>query len=124
LYAIFLNGKNETALLSTVICDMEVPFMTGLTVYKGLDIVLSMTPLWITRSPTAIHVNIINVKKTAQIRFHTKKMNDNKNMDSTISRPLYTGVKVRGDIGGIIYHHCLSFLFLIGSFSSNYELHK
>ena len=33
-------------------------------------------------------------------------------------------VKVRGDIGGIIYHHCLSFLFLIGSFSSNYELHK
>jgi hypothetical protein len=32
--------------------------------------------------------------------------------------------KVRGDIGGIIYHHCLSFLFLIGSFSSNYELHK
>jgi hypothetical protein len=33
-------------------------------------------------------------------------------------------VKVRGDIGGIIYHYCLSFLFLIGSFSSNYELHK
>jgi hypothetical protein len=33
-------------------------------------------------------------------------------------------VKVRGDIGGIIYHHCLSFLFLIRSFSSNYELHK
>jgi hypothetical protein len=41
--------------------------------YGGIKLVNGIATLWITRSSTAIHVNIINVKKTAQIRFHSKR---------------------------------------------------
>jgi len=61
-------------------------------------------PLLITGSPTAIHIP--NVKKPAQIRFHSKrphtitKMNDNINIDSTIAGSMNDNINIDSTIAG------------------------